>query len=147
MKLNYFNFKEFHGKILLTNDMGKYAFIEKQDFRNLLSEKMDMQSDVGKKLIETGMIFEGPLLQFSEKNKWRMAEVKSHLSSATALHIFVVTTACNMNCVYCQANNGTTTPMCFMNEAIADRAVDIALQSPNQNLSFEFQGGEPLCKL
>ena len=144
MKLNYFNFKEFHGKILLTNDMGKYAFIEKQDFRNLLSEKMDMQSDVGKKLIETGMIFEGPLLQFSEKNKWRMAEVKSHLSSATALHIFVVTTACNMNCVYCQANNGTTTPMCFMNEAIADRAVDIALQSPNQNLSFEFQGGEPL---
>ena len=137
MKLNYFNFKEFHGKILLTNDMGKYAFIEKQDFRNLLSEKMDMQSDVGKKLIETGMIFEGPLLQFSEKNKWRMAEVKSHLSSATALHIFV----------YCQANNGTTTPMCFMNEAIADRAVDIALQSPNQNLSFEFQGGEPLFKL
>lgn len=144
MKLNYFNFKEFEGKILLTNDMGKFALIEKRDFRNLLAAKIDMQSDVGKKLVETGMIFEGPLLQFSEQNKWTMVEAKNHLLSATSLHIFVVTTACNMNCVYCQANNGTTTPQCFMNEDIAERAVDIALQTPAQNLSFEFQGGEPL---
>jgi His-Xaa-Ser system radical SAM maturase HxsB len=31
-----------------------------------------------------------------------------------------------------------------MNKEVAKRAVDIALQSPEKNLNFEFQGGEPL---
>jgi His-Xaa-Ser system radical SAM maturase HxsB len=32
-----------------------------------------------------------------------------------------------------------------MNKEIAKKAVDIALQSPSMNLTFEFQGGEPLA--
>ena len=50
MKLNYFNFKEFNGEILLTNDMGRYAFVEKEEFRALLASELDMNSDTGKKL-------------------------------------------------------------------------------------------------
>jgi His-Xaa-Ser system radical SAM maturase HxsB len=49
-----------------------------------------------------------------------------------------------MNCVYCQANNGITKPTDFMDQDTAQRAVDIALESPARHLSFEFQGGEPL---
>lgn len=144
MRLNYFNFKEFNGKILLTNDMGRYVFLDKKDFRALLASELEMDSDVGRNLVDTGMVFDGSLIQFSESNKWRLASAKSFLSTATSLHIFVVTTACNMNCVYCQANNGTTIPNCFMTVDTAERAVEIALQSPEQNLNFEFQGGEPL---
>lgn len=144
MKLNYFNFKEFKGRILLTNDMGRFTFIERQDFWKLLSGNLEFSSPVGKKLLETGMVFDCSDLEFSEKRKWDLLASKSHLTMATSLHIFVVTTACNMNCVYCQANNGTTTPNCFMNTETAERAVNIALQSPERNLSFEFQGGEPL---
>lgn len=46
--------------------------------------------------------------------------------------------------MYCQAQNGNEIPNGFMTEEIAERAVDVALTSPNDNLSFEFQGGEPL---
>ena len=144
MKLNYFNFKEINGRIILTNDLGKFAVIEKQDFQALLSGKLNLESPVGKRLLEASMVFDGSLLEFSEKKRWEILEAKSHLAAATSLHIFVVTTACNMDCVYCQANNGTTTPNCFMNVETAERAVDIAFQSPEQVLSFEFQGGEPL---
>ena len=144
MKLNYFNFKEFKGKILLTNDFGKYVFLDKADFKKLVSRKIDINSSLGQSLIDAGMIYEGTDLQFSEESEGLMRRMKSHLASATSLHIFVVATACNMNCIYCQANNGTDVPNCYMSEEIAERAVDIALQSPEKHLSFEFQGGEPL---
>ena len=144
MKLNYFNFREINGKMLLTNDFGKYVFVEKQDFKKLILKDVDMSSLIGRKLLETGMIYKGTDLRFSEVNEYGLRNIKSYLATATSLHIFVVTTACNMNCTYCQANNGTLVPNCYMDEETAEKAVDIALQSPERGLSFEFQGGEPL---
>ena len=49
-----------------------------------------------------------------------------------------------MNCVYCQANNGKKNSTLFMTKEMAEKAVNIALSSPAESLSFEFQGGEPL---
>lgn len=144
MRLNYFNFKELNNRMLLTNDFGKYVFLQKEDFRKLISKKIDVESQAGRELQRAGMIYTGTGLRFSEENENILRDSKSHLATATSLHIFVVTTACNMNCIYCQANNGSTTPNCFMDNDIAEKAVDIALESPEKNLSFEFQGGEPL---
>ncbi len=144
MKLNYFNFRMIKDKVLLTNDLGKHVFVEPGEFKNLVARKIDLNSDTGKELIESGMVYEGSGLHFTESKIQDLKNNKGHLISATSLHIFVVTTACNLNCVYCQANNGTVVPNCFMDEETAEKAVDIALQSPETNLSFEFQGGEPL---
>ncbi|MBU5460051.1 radical SAM protein [Anaerostipes sp. MSJ-23] len=69
---------------------------------------------------------------------------KQYLFSATSLHIFVLTNACNMCCVYCQAQDSAKEKKGKMDRETAKKAVDIALQSPNQYLTFEFQGGEPL---
>lgn len=144
MKLNYFNFKVFGDVVLLTNDFGKYAFVSKNEFKKIISKTVEPNSELEKKLIETHMIYSETELEYSDINKYRIREIKSHMNSATSLHIFVVTTSCNMSCVYCQANNGKTKPHLFMDEDTAERAVDIALQSPEEYLSFEFQGGEPL---
>lgn len=144
MKLNYFNFKKLNGKILLTNDMGKYVFLDEPDFHKLLSKTIDLNSDCGLRLREAGMIYSESNLEFAENHEFLLRNAKGSVAMATSLHIFVVTTACNMNCVYCQANNGASVPNCYMTEDIAERAVDIALQSPEYQLSFEFQGGEPL---
>ena len=68
---------------------------------------------------------------------------KNYVFTSTSLHIFVVTTQCNLRCIYCQANDGQ--PLyAVMDPITAERAVDIALQSPAMQLSFEMQGGEPL---
>ena len=32
MRLNYFNFKSFDNKVLLTNDFGDHVFLEKDEF-------------------------------------------------------------------------------------------------------------------
>lgn len=144
MKLNYFNYKKFHGKNLLTNDLGKHVFLSDQDFKKLLTKKIDLPSNIGIELLDKGFIYDESDLSFSENSKYCIRQSKSHLLSATSLHIFVVTTACNMNCIYCQANSGTKIPNCYMDTITAEKAVDIALQSPDENLNFEFQGGETL---
>lgn len=38
-KLNYFNFKNKQNKYLLTNDVGEYIFLEKEDFAKLIKKR------------------------------------------------------------------------------------------------------------
>lgn len=144
MKLNYFNFKAFKDKMLLTNDFGDYVFLTQNEFRKVIAQNINTDSDLYFRLREHKMVYDESPLEFSSLMYHDLRESKNHINIATSLHIFVVTTSCNMRCVYCQANNGTDTPHAFMSEEIAERAVDIALQSPEKYLSFEFQGGEPL---
>lgn len=144
MKLNYFNFKKLGDQILMTNDFGEYMFISESDFKDVINSNIDTESEVGRKLLDRHMIYDETNLSFSNINRYRVREIKNHLNLSTSLHIFVVTTACNMGCVYCQANNGTKCSNLFMDKEMARKAVDIALASPTKELTFEFQGGEPL---
>lgn len=144
MRLNYFNFKRFGSKIILTNDFGYYVFVTPSEFSQILHKCVDEDSPLGKELSEKRFVYYNTSLEFSAFAKYGMREAKRHLAGGTSLHIFVVTTACNAGCVYCQANNGITVPTLYMDEKMAEKAVDIALQSPELELSFEFQGGEPL---
>lgn len=70
--------------------------------------------------------------------------MKQYLLRPTSLHIFVVTTDCNGDCIYCQAKSHQSGGGKYMTEKIAKNAVDIAISSPCQSMAFEFQGGEPL---
>jgi His-Xaa-Ser system radical SAM maturase HxsB len=144
MKLNYFNFKKLNDMVLMTNDFGRYVFVTENELKKIVAKKVEKGSDLWNRLSESLMIYDETDLEYSATNKYELREIKNHVNSATGLHIFVVNTACNMNCVYCQANNGKERPHLFMNLETAERAVDIALQSPSKHLNFEFQGGEPL---
>lgn len=144
MKLNFFNFKRFEDKVLLTNDFGSHLFVTPSEFVQIVEKNIDLESDLGRRLIEKQMVFDDTNLEYSGFMKHDIRRMKGHVNIATSLHIFVVTTACNVGCVYCQANNGVSCPSLFMSKEIAEKAVDIALQSPAQCLNFEFQGGEPL---
>ena len=141
---NYFNFKPF-GKqhILITNDFGCYAFLTKQEFLAFLTNKSTLPDDVKKKLRRDYFIID-PMDVLSSDPINDLRSMKRYLFSSTSLHIFVVTNSCNLNCIYCQAQSENSHVHGIMSEEIGRRAVDIALQSPSNNLTFEFQGGEPL---
>ena len=144
MRLNYFNFKEFEGKFLLTNDLGSHLFVSQEDFKRIIKNDIESDSQLEKHLLEKNIIYGETNLQYSSFLKHDMHRIKGHVAMSTSLHIFVVTTDCNMCCVYCQANNGATCSSLYMNKEIARKSVDVALQSPARYLNFEFQGGEPL---
>jgi His-Xaa-Ser system radical SAM maturase HxsB len=75
----------------------------------------------------------------------RMRSRMAFLRTPTPLHIFVVTLRCEHSCPYCQVSRQSTDRSRFdMSEEVAQRALDIAFESPSPRLKIEFQGGEPL---
>lgn len=142
--LNYFNFKPFGDRYLLTNDFGAYAFVTKEDVADLLRGRLDPDSDLSTELERKRFVFRGSANAFTRQAADAMRDSKNYVLSPTSLHIFVVTSACNLNCVYCQAHEDASPLNGYMDRRTAERAVDMALSSPATALSMEFQGGEPL---
>lgn len=142
--INYFNFKKLNDKFLITNDLGRYMFVSRKELMSLVQNDIDFHSPFGKDAQNNFFCYEGSKYAYAEILKPYMRDSKNYLFSGTSLHIFVVTNACNMGCVYCQAQNGKRIPNGMMTVETAKKAVDIALSSPEKCLSFEFQGGEPL---
>lgn len=145
MKINYFNFKEFENEYLLTNEMGFYCFVDVQEFHSLVKEDFSKLRE--EKLIELKekmFLYNENDDVFIERVKEFYRNNKMYLFESTCLHIFVMTNACNMCCVYCQAQDSEQLIKGIMNKETALKAVEVALQSPNRYLTFEFQGGEPL---
>ncbi|MCH5138433.1 radical SAM protein, partial [Clostridiaceae bacterium UIB06] len=143
--LNYFNFSKFKDKYLLTNDLGNYIFLSEEQFKKLYSDTYGKDKQLYDKLCEKYFII-GEDKEFSINEAARqLREHKNYLFEGTQLHIFVLTTNCNQNCIYCQASANTFGNLKkVMDRETAEKSVDIALQSPSKSLSFEFQGGEPL---
>lgn len=142
-KLNYFNFKENKNNYLITNDIGKYNFLSKQDFKNLIQRK-ELTPELKHELIENGFIYEGNEEIFASNQAMKLRRAKEYLLVPTTLHIFVVSKNCNFNCIYCQAGNLNQKENYNMSKETAKKAVEIAMESPSRYLTFEFQGGEPL---
>ncbi|MFI8573170.1 His-Xaa-Ser system radical SAM maturase HxsB [Stenotrophomonas bentonitica] len=70
---------------------------------------------------------------------------KSYLVGGPALHIFVVSLRCHHTCSYCQVSRQQTTATEFdMAGTHARHAVERLFEWPSQELTIEFQGGEPL---
>lgn len=142
-KLNYFNFKERENNYLITNDWGRFAFLEKEDFFKL-TKKQELPTKIKDELLEKGFIYDIDEEIFATEMATKLRRTKEYLLVPTTLHIFVVTKNCNFNCIYCQAGNLSQNNNYNMSIETAKKAVDIALQSPSDYLTFEFQGGEPL---
>ena len=142
--INHFYFRQLDDKYLITNDMGRYMFINKSELEQLAHDNVDLDSDFGKDAVDNLFCYDGSILSFADELKYPYREARRYLFTATSLHIFVVTNSCNLNCIYCQAHTIERAAGKTMSFETAEKAVDIALSSPNKELSFEFQGGEPL---
>ena len=145
MKSNYFNFKKFQDRYLISNEQGRYYFLRPKDFEAFVKEDYAaMDPKVVEDLKDRFFLYDSEESVFVEKAMEAYRGNKQYIFNGTCLHIFVLTNACNMCCVYCQAQDSSQELKGIMDEDTARKAVEIALQSPEHYLTFEFQGGEPL---
>lgn len=143
--INYFNFKQFDDKYLLTNDSSKFIFVNKDEFHRLVQNEDLNDDELLSKLKDKHFIFDGHKELFVDKTSHVVRKQKAFLFEGTQLHILVLTKECNQRCVYCQASSlNSPLEKENMTYEIAEKAIDIIFQSPSQNLTIEFQGGEPL---
>lgn len=143
MKKNYFNYSKFKDKYLITNDLGRYSFLTKQEMYNLLLNNIQPESGLYQELKDKYFIYDNSDLEFVERAGYEFRNYRCNLLEGTTLHIFVLTKQCNQQCVYCQASTDNS-PEDKMTKEVAKKAVNFALQAPSDYLTFEFQGGEPL---
>lgn len=135
----YYNWTEFNGQILLTNDTGKYCFLNEDDFYDFVGCKLIPGSEAFDVLQERGFLYYDKDKYISDFQN-DMAGMKRCLLSATRLMILVLTDSCNQRCVYCQAGRAQTSNM---SAETCRKAINLAVQSPVSHMTIEFQGGEP----
>ncbi len=134
-----FYFKQFDdNKILISNMNKKFMFVNKNEFKMLYENTC--QGNFRDQMLNNYFIYEDNNIN-EIVDHYR--QINSVLFKYTFLHIFVLTLECNLDCIYCQAEYNQKSSS-HMTKTIAKKAVDIALSSPEKNLTFEFQGGEPL---
>ncbi len=130
---------------LLSNMSRKIIYLNEDDLVAFLIGDLPVNSAAYHKLIQGGFIIKCPDEIFATISSKQLRKTRENLFWGTTLHIFVITAACNLECVYCQAHRLLqNVPAGNMSIEIARKAVDFALQAQNKKLTFEFQGGEPL---
>lgn len=133
------------GRLLLTNLVGEYIILSPAEFEGLMAKTIAPNSKIHGDLMGRHFIVSkdsrAHLELLATKYRTRLAR-RPDLAS---LHLFVVTLRCDHSCSYCQVSRVSEDRAAFdMTEQIADRAIDIMLESPSPHLKVEFQGGESL---
>lgn len=138
----FFRFREVNGFYVLTNAQGDFTLLSPEEFRAFGEGRVDRGSDLWTRLKNGNFIraeFDVPVAVE------RLRRRKKFLHQGTNLHIVVVTLRCNETCVYCHASRANMDAVqTDMTRAIAEKTVDVILQSPSPFVTIEFQGGEPL---
>ena len=142
-KVGSFYFKELNGQYLLTNDIGEHCFLDPLNLDAFLAGKIeqtcpDKYSELQTKgFIRDRLDFDGLARRYAQENTF--------LGQGPSLHIVVVTLRCDHRCIYCQAGSQSLAARDLdMDIATAQKVVDRIFESPNKNITIEFQGGEPL---
>lgn len=141
-ELGFFRFKKLKDKYLLTNEEGKYQFLDAKEFSDFVEGKLDKKSQAYLSLAENNFVkkeFNADLAVRQHRSR------HEYLFFGPTLHVMVVTLRCNHRCVYCHASAQTLDQKdADMSKETAAKALDIIFKTTSPFVAIEFQGGEPL---
>jgi len=143
--LGFFRYQKLGDIYLITNIVGDYSFLKPSEFRKFIKGTLNKKSKSYLMLKKKGF-YKTPssikelITKYHQKHQF--------LLEGPSLHIIVVTLNCNYQCTYCQASSHywhqKDDKKFDMDKATAKKVVDVIFHSPNNALTIEFQGGEPL---
>ena len=134
-------------RVLVSNDFGDYAILCAADHSDLLADRIFASHPKHVDLEARALLDSSPKEHWSDLEHAAYATRKAFALEGPSLHIFVVTLRCDHSCHYCQVSRAPVGATGFdMRQADADAAVDLVFQSPSNDLTIEFQGGEPALR-
>jgi His-Xaa-Ser system radical SAM maturase HxsB len=141
-----FQFKKISdSKYLIVNLCGEFKVLSADDFSRLMNAKSS--GDLGElyyPLKGMHLVADKDIDLAVELLSVKLRSKKAYLRYFTSLHMVVATARCNCICDYCQASSSDTSAHGMdMTPEIAEKTVDIIMQSPSPGIKIEFQGGEP----
>lgn len=141
-ELWYFRFKKFtQDKYLITNDIWRYSFLEKNEFGDFISGNIT-QWEKYNELVQSGFIKNA---EYEQKMIEGYAKKNEFLNFWPSLHIMVTTLRCNHKCEYCHAAVAPMTAKNMdMSLSTAKKVVDTIFYTSNPSITIEFQWWEAL---
>ncbi|MCB9568251.1 MAG: His-Xaa-Ser system radical SAM maturase HxsB [Myxococcales bacterium] len=138
----FFRWRQVGDNVVITNFEGNFLILSEDEFRAFAEGRVEPASDLHRRLDE------GNFLRATydvDRAAERYARRKSFLNAGVNLGILVVTLRCNETCIYCHASRANMDAVhTDMTPEIAEKGVDLLLQTTSEFLTIEFQGGEPL---
>jgi His-Xaa-Ser system radical SAM maturase HxsB len=137
--LNYYRSIELgDGNYFVSTDTGNWIVLSKCDYGALKRKKLtgDLKQRLEKNFV---LLTEKNISSYIQK----LRIIYGFLTEGPTLHIVVVTSRCNLRCIYCQASAGLK-PQENMSVKTASETVERIFESPANSFIIEFQGGEPL---
>lgn len=136
-----FNQRQIGKKILISNDLGDWDMLQKDEFQAFLEGKPKPGEELYERLKKRNFIA-AEVDVAAQAARWK--QKKQYLFYGPTLHAFVLTHRCNHGCQYCHSSIvGMDRMDTDMSIETAERAVDLAFQSTSPGITIEFQGGEP----
>jgi His-Xaa-Ser system radical SAM maturase HxsB len=137
-----FRMREVGGDTLLTNFLGDWIFVSKEELGAMWKGEVGEGSALYDRLAARNFV---KAKVDVEAQASRYARKKRFLDYGPNLHVMVVTLRCNESCVYCHASRADMDAVhTDMTKETAEKAVELALSSTAPSITIEFQGGEPL---
>lgn len=132
--------KKIDDSYFITTDHGSHIILSEEKFRQLKRNNLD--GELTKNLEEREII----LTKENISEAIRLLRNRNaHIMQGTSLHIVVVTLRCNMNCIYCHASSkGENEKNLDMDKDTGEKTIDFIFQTTSNDITIEFQGGEPL---
>lgn len=142
-KVGFFRFKKLDkDTYLITNDGGHYALLSLGEFQEFIAAKIDRWHPRFEELLLKWFIKDK---NYTDTVSLALKKRNHFLSYGPSLHIIIVTLRCNHKCKYCHAAAAAQTANQFdMTEDTARSTVDTLFYSPSNDITLEFQWGEPL---
>lgn len=143
-----FKFKSLNDNYdIITNDLGDFVIIAKGIIHKIVTKQFKKEDDLELyyEFLANFIISETPIPELLEIIVARYRTKKSFLDHFTSLHIFVISLRCEHTCHYCQVSRVTQNKDAFdMSFFHINEGIKLMMQSPNPNVTMEFQGGEAL---
>jgi uncharacterized protein len=143
-----FRFERTASGYLVSNMVGDFVRLSADEFSQIVDLRISPGDSLYEKAFASHLITRQGHVAQLQILAMRLRSRMAFLREPTALHMFVVTLRCEHSCPYCQVSRQSTDRTRFdMTESVAERALNIAMESPPSQIKIEFQGGEPLLNL
>lgn len=142
-----FNFKRMaDDNYLMTSVTGDFEFVSKKILKKIISKDKTLDLDLYLRLKSKFFLMNNNTIGSKRVLISRLNSKKSTILSGTSLHIIVVTIQCMHSCSYCQVSRQQAGDEFTISKENLILSCETIFESKSENLTVEFQGGDPLIK-